>query len=236
MTGDEPTADSWPRTHTGFTHAVIMGDIVGSETAPSVTRLHQIFNAAVAAANEEFGEALVAPLTITLGDEFQGLATGLSLGFAIISRVRYTLLAQGVACRFALGIASIQTPVDPARAWNLMGPGLAQTRTKLEEKRRAHAYRFHLPSEPVIESLLEAVGLSLTLTEADWTERQREIALRLLPSLDLSTADLADEIGVGRRTVNKIRSAARVDFYAAQWQAIQTALEALDRSYGFADV
>lgn len=235
MTDTQLAAEPWLRSHAGFTHAVVMGDIVGSEKASSTAQLHNIFNAAVDAANTEFAEALAAPLTITLGDEFQGLATSLSHGFAMISRVRYSLLAQGVACRFALGVAKIETPVDPTRAWNLLGPGLAQTREKLEAKRRPHAYRFHLPGEPVIEALLEAVGLALTVVEDDWTERQQEIALRLLPSQDLTTADLAREIGVTRRTVNKIRSAARLDFYESEWQALQTALAALDRSYGFGD-
>ncbi len=212
-----------------------MGDIVGSESAPSSTELHRIFNAAVDDANARFADDLVAPLTITLGDEFQGLATGLEAGFAIATHLRYTLLAQEVACRFALGVARIETPISRERAWNLMGPGLAQTRSRLDDKRRPHAYRFHLPGEPLAETLLEAVGLALTVIELDWTERQREIATSLLQAQDATAADLARRIGVTTRNVNKIRSAARLDVYDAEWQAMQTALKTLDRRYGFAD-
>lgn len=224
-----------PPTTAGVTHVAVMGDLVGSGAAPSSARLHRVFNAAVDDANARFAEALAAPLTITLGDEFQGLAASLTAGFAIASFLRYVLLAQDVPCRFALGAARIETPVSGPRAWNLMGPGLAQTRAKLEDKRRPHAYRFHLPGEPLVEPLLEAVGLALTVIELDWTERQREVATSLLRAQDASGAQLARRLGVTARNVNKIRSAARLDVYEAEWQAMQTALAGLDRRYGFAD-
>lgn len=219
----------------GFTHVALMGDIVASGSAPSSRRLHEIFNAAVDEANVRFATSLASPLTITLGDEFQGLATGLSAGFAIASHLRYVLLSQGVACRFALGLTRIETPVSRERAWNLMGPGLAETRAKLGEKRRPHAYRFHLPGEPLYETLLEAVGLALTVIETDWTERQREIATSLLKAQGATTEALARRDGVTARNINKIRAAARLDVHEAEWQAMRTALKGLDEAYGFAD-
>lgn len=218
-----------------FTHVAVMGDLVASGAAPSSARLHAIFNAAVDDANQRFAARLASPLTITLGDEFQGLAASLQAGFAIASHLRYVLLAQDVACRFAVGVARIETPVSPARAWNLMGPGLAETRAKLGDKRRPHAYRFHLPGEPLYETLLEAVGLALTVIETDWTGRQRDVATRLLRAQDASTAALAKREGVTARNINKIRAAARLDVHEAEWQAMQSALEGLDQIYGFAD-
>lgn len=229
-----PQALSDPPATGSFTHVAVMGDIIGSESAASSARLYTIFNAAIDEANTRFATTLASPLTITLGDEFQGLAGGLAAGFAIATYLRYVLLAQDVACRFALGVTRIETPVSSARAWNLMGPGLAQTRAKLEDKRRPHAYRFHLPNEPLYETLLEAVGLALTLIERDWTERQREIATSLLKAQDASTETLARREGVTRRNINKIRAAARLDVHDAEWQAMQTALEGLDQRYGFA--
>ena len=50
------------------THAVLMGDIVGSERAPSMKAVHRVFNKAVADVNVANAAHIASPLTITLGD------------------------------------------------------------------------------------------------------------------------------------------------------------------------
>ena len=65
------------------TYAVVMGDLVASEAASSRRALHRTFNAAIDTANAAFAAALASPLTITLGDEFQGLAGDLPTAMRI---------------------------------------------------------------------------------------------------------------------------------------------------------
>src|SRR4051794_24660165 len=125
----QPNETMWqPRTC-----AVLMGDLIESEAAADVARLHMTFNRAIHHMNERTAESLVSPLTITLGDEFQGLFKTLSGGLRTMRQLRFELLAQHVPCRFALGVARLETPVATESAWNMMGPGLAQTRAKLSE-------------------------------------------------------------------------------------------------------
>jgi hypothetical protein len=52
--------------------------IVGSERARSVKTVHRVFNKAIDFANERYADGIESPLTITLGDEFQGLLRTLS--------------------------------------------------------------------------------------------------------------------------------------------------------------
>src|SRR4051794_25517593 len=105
-------------------YAAIMGDLVRSGSASSIEELHAKFNGAVNQQNRIRRGSLVSPLTITLGDEFQGLSKTLVESLSIVRVLRLHLLARGVDCRFAIGLAQIQTPINVARAWNMMGPGL----------------------------------------------------------------------------------------------------------------
>jgi hypothetical protein len=209
-------------------YAVVMGDIVGSEAANSIAALHIVFNEAVKASNKQYKLKIVSPLTITLGDEFQGLATSLSAGLRVVRFLRHHLLARKVECRFVLGLAQLESPVNRAKSWNMMGPGLSNARQKLDDKRLPNAYRFSFPEDPVLETILDAVGLSITDIENGWTPRQFEIAQELLANNDLNAA-LASRLGVALRTLYKIRHAARMDLYESQWAAIDTVITDLDK-------
>jgi hypothetical protein len=216
---------------TPYTHAAVMGDLVASEGAPSSAKLHAIFNQAVIETNRREAARLSSPLTITLGDEFQGLCRTLSDGVLLVQGLRLLLLGEQVECRFAVGAVRIQTPVNRERAWNMMGPGLADTREKLTDKRNPNAYRFFLPETKTAEALLEAVGYSLTLTETRWTVRQQEV---VRASLDSSVTDaaLAGQLGLSVRNLYKVRSAAQFEFYRDQWETLNLAMAELDQQYG----
>lgn len=215
------------------THAVVMGDLVGSEAAPSVRRLHADFNEAVRAVNRRRRKQLTSPLTITLGDEFQGLTQSLAAGLAVVRDLRTSLLADNVECRFVLGLVRLETPLNVQKSWNMMGPGLATARDKLVDKRHHNAYRFSLPDEPVLETLLDAIGLSITEAERGWTDRQFEIVGASMTRSD-QNAELAARLGIAENTLYKIRRAARFDFYQTQWEALDVAIADLDRRHGLA--
>ncbi|MDP3489662.1 MAG: SatD family protein [Phenylobacterium sp.] len=206
-----------------------MGDLVSSEDAASVVGLHGVFNSAIDAANRRASSAMASPLTITLGDEFQGLSASLRAGLDVLRDVQAHLLAEGVACRFVLGVARLETPINSARAWNMMGPGLAASRERLADKRDPNAYRFHLPGQPAVEILMEAVGAGLSEIEQDWTARQREV---VLASAAESAAELAGRLNISLPTLYKIRRAGRFELYGRQWRALETMAAALDETYG----
>jgi hypothetical protein len=206
-----------------------MGDLIASERSPDRARLHADFNAAVQAANRGADAALVSPLTITLGDEFQGLAVTLVDALVLVRRLRLTLLAADVECRFAIGRVRLSSPVNRERAWNMMGEGLAETRDRLNEKSVGNAYRFHLgpDADPVIERLMDAVGSALTRAERGWTDRQRTVMLALLAE-GRSVEQLSTTLKVTPRAVYKIRDAAGWDACSGWWDDLTTAAAALD--------
>lgn len=207
-------------------YAVIMGDLVRSERAASIEHLHDRFNAAINHQNTSYQQSLASPLTITLGDEFQGLVMSLASALAIARALRFQLLSEGIECRFAIGLAEPKTPINPDRAWNMMGPGLARTRSKLDEKRTQSLYRFSVTDDPVMETALEALGAGVTMIERRWTGQQREDITALLAGA--SPADIARQRNVSVHSIYKVRASGDYDTYVMQWRAIQDILTHID--------
>ncbi len=212
-----------------FTHAVIMGDLVSSESAQSVKRLHARFNKAVETANASRQKDIVSPLTITLGDEFQGLTHSLTSAFEIARMLRLALLAEKIDCRFVIGLANIETPVNRRTAWNMMGPGLAAAREKLGHKQDPNAIRFSLPGEVVLETLLDAVGRSITDIQQGWTDRQLQLVIASEANGQSAVAT-ARQLQIAMNTYYKIKRAARLDLHEDQWSALALAVAQLDRT------
>jgi hypothetical protein len=213
----------------GRNAAVVMGDVVSSRSLEPAM-LHDLFNAAVARANLLVPAQLLSPLTITLGDEFQGLARTLATAAELARAIRLDLLARGVDCRLVIGTARLETPLNVAQAWNMMGEGLAEARGVLNARRDLSLYRFSLPGRTVLQRTLDAVGAALTQIERRWTVRQRETIIGSLD--DRAVARMAAEQGVVPRSVYKVRQAGGFDLYAELWSALAAQLAALDAEEG----
>lgn len=210
-------------------YAVVMGDLVSSEDNASREAFHRLFNEAVDRQNRVHRDVLASPLTITLGDEFQGLVGSLERAVHVVRDVRLDLLSYGVECRFAIGATRLYTPLNRDRAWNMMVRGLSRTREKLNEKRTSTLYRFALPNEPAIESVLEALGAGLTSIERRWTEQQRRDITESLSGRRPS--EIARRRNVSVHSVYKVRGSGDFDLYVVQWQAMIEALTHLDTLY-----
>jgi hypothetical protein len=212
--------------------AVVMGDIIDSERQRPGNDLSRDFNNSVRAANRKYRAAVVSPLTITLGDEFQGLAKRMTKGFEIITKLRSDLQELGVRCRFVLGAVRLDTKINTEKAWNMMGDGLAQARERLNDKRDPNVYRFSIYDDPFRQQLFDAIGLSLTKIEDGWTPTQRRY-VRLQKELG-NVGDAAAKLGVSARAVYKVLEAANWAYYQHQENAISSALSGLDEEYGMA--
>lgn len=209
---------------------VVMGDLVRSEQSLAPEMLHEWFNEAVDWQNAAHAQALASPLTITLGDEFQGVTRSLGRALPIMRDLRLRLMARAIECRFVIGLVEIRTAVNPDKAWNMMGPGLGHARDKLNEKKGGMLYRFSLPHDPLAETVLDALGVGLTTIERGWTDRQRSDIDALVGGA--SPAELARCRDVSVHSIYKVRSSGHYDAYVTQWQAIEAALAALDAREG----
>jgi DNA-binding phage protein len=210
------------------TYAISMGDLVRSTQHTDPNELHLLFNQVVAQANQRFAESIASPLTITLGDEFQGLSTSLRRGVELNHFVRMSLLLEGVSTRLVLGIGAIDTAVNPKNAWNMMGEGLSKAREKRNAKKSFNCYRFSFPEHAQLERLLDSVGESLTKVESEWTKTQMAYVARKLSQPEKSISLIARDLGISRNSLYKVLRSANADFYTGQLESIAEALQTED--------
>ena len=206
---------------------VVMGDIVGSERSSAPDMLHAAFNQVVDEHNQRFSDALASPLTITLGDEFQGLTPSLMHALPIVQSMRFKLLERSIDCRFILGQADLSTPINKKNAWNMMGRGLSRAREKLNDKRVNTFYKFSLLGNELTEQLLDALGVGLSMIEQGWTRRQQEDIRDILSGQ--SASEIANRRNVSVHSVYKVRASGHFEAYEIQWTAIAKAFQAVDR-------
>ncbi len=208
-------------------YAVVMGDLVRSESSLPVEFLHARFNQAVDRQNFEHAANLLSPLTITLGDEFQGITHTVIQAIEIARGMRQELLAEKIDCRFVVGTVEIKSPINSSKAWNMMGPGLARARNKLNQKKANQFYRFSISEAPITEVLLDAIGVGLSAIERSWTDQQREDISALIGGL--SPAELSERRNVSVHSIYKVRSSGNFDAYTHQWNAVNKALSELEK-------
>ena len=205
-----------------------MGDLVHSTAHADPRKLHLLFNQIVTQANQRFADSIASPLTITLGDEFQGLSTSLVRGFELNHFVRMSLLLKGVSTRLVLGIGAIDTAVNPKNAWNMMGEGLSKARDKLNDKKSLNCYRFSFPQHAQLELLLDCVGESMTNEETDWTNTQMEYVTRKLSKPKKSVSLIAQDLGITPNSMYKVLRSANSNFYEKQLKTMSEVLRMED--------
>lgn len=111
---------------------ILMGDIIKSRGKDQI--LVQIeFAKLISACNAEFASSLKSKLTITLGDEFQGVLAEESAFPSILAWLEENKwrLKVPIEMRYSLGFGEISTPINPEIAHGMLGSGLTQTREAL---------------------------------------------------------------------------------------------------------
>src|SRR5690606_22735322 len=104
---------------------ILMGDIVGSSERPGAP-LMAAFQKIIAAANETFAQKILSPLTITLGDEFQGVVGDLHSVVCMVFYIDRELidLKDPFRIRYSLNYGVIDTPINTKSAHQMLGEGL----------------------------------------------------------------------------------------------------------------
>ncbi len=111
---------------------ILMADIVDSSGYPSKPLIGE-FKYLVKKINNEFKTSITSPLTITLGDEFQGILTDLSSAVNIIFRMEELIVARasGFKLRYVLAYGEVETPIEEKHAHGMLGKGLTEARHRL---------------------------------------------------------------------------------------------------------
>jgi SatD family (SatD) len=108
---------------------IIMADIIDSSQMEAVLLQNQFKNC-IEITNKKFKKNMVSPLTITLGDEFQGVAKSLKNCINIIFFIE-EFIAQKTfdfQLRYVINYGEIATPINTEIAYSMLGEGLTKAR------------------------------------------------------------------------------------------------------------
>ena len=141
-------------------YAALIGDFVQSKSIENRGEVQRSFAAVCADLNKEReGLGLVSPLTITLGDEFQGVFGNVARLWECVLRIEAAM--EPVAIRFAVGLGTISTDIQHDTALGMDGPAFYVARAAMEQLKKGDA-RYRLgglgDEEAFINAALELIA------------------------------------------------------------------------------
>jgi len=111
---------------------ILMADIIGSRKKSGVDLMSR-FKKIVSSVNSKEKDNLLSPLTITIGDEYQGIAHSLSAAIRILTSMEEQIVLDGkpFRLRHVILVGGVDTPINPSSAHGMLGQGLTKARETL---------------------------------------------------------------------------------------------------------
>jgi hypothetical protein len=165
---------------------IMMADIQGSSELPGDTVM-EVFSNVVSEANKKFIDGILSPLSITLGDEFQGVVDNMDVVREIIFFMDQELLTVKpfFTLRMVAGYGTIDTPLNKETSYGMLGEGLTAARERLNELKKSEEYIqvFGNPSQETDRIQTLAFRWYRSLYQG-WPEKDRQIAADFIREVD----------------------------------------------------
>lgn len=204
-------------------YIAIIGDIKDSRKLESRREIQDKLEAVLKTINFKYKGQIASKLTITLGDEFQGLLTDGATAASIVEEIKMEMAP--VHIRFGIGNGKIFTNIDIERAIGADGPAYYCAREAInylkenEKKKKTPVadVRFKFDRRGVLnqsvcveETLLNTVFELIYTIEKEWSEKQRQAVWDMQKYGDVQQ-DAAERLNIVQSTLN--RSLAKAHYY-----------------------
>ncbi len=160
---------------------VLMADIVGS-TKKKSKLLMADFKNSVAEINRSDKKHILSPLTITLGDEFQGVVKDAYGAFRIVFDLELSLmrLKRPFRLRYVIQEGRIDTKLNRMKAYEMLGPGLTAARKQLNAMKSSKTrFKIELSDQPLTAQLALVMNSYQGITD-QWTPAQQKVVVAFL--------------------------------------------------------
>ncbi len=206
-----------PRPPAG-TFSCVTCDLVASTSVPDRAQLQLRIEQVLQRANAEEAAGLVVPLSVTLGDEWQGLLRSAEAAFRLEFQLRRWL--HPLRMRSGIGLGAVATAIRERTA-QMDGPCFHRSRAALLAAKKRHGPATVLDSgRPELDAWVNA-GERLLLGVMDrWTGRQFECVMAWLDHGSEPAA--ARALGIAQPTLHK-------SVAAALGKEVQSMMEARNR-------
>lgn len=128
-------------------YPILMADIVDSRKADQILLINE-FKRAVHYINNRWEMSIMSPLTITLGDEFQGVIKDMESCYKLVFDMEEFIIEHSLSIklRYVMNYGIIETPINRDIAYEMLGDGLTQAREQLN-KLKSSSNRFMILSD-----------------------------------------------------------------------------------------
>jgi len=154
-------------------YLVIIGDIIKSRELNNRYQVQQEFDSAVHETQQTYGEGLISPITLTIGDEFQSVMRNGRGLFKIIDDL--DLKMRPVQLRYGIGIGKINTAINSKISIGMDGPAFHMARDALDRcKKEKTRYDFRFKN-PDIEQRINILLNWIDASTRNWSDEKRNI-------------------------------------------------------------
>jgi SatD family (SatD) len=194
---------------------IIMADVINSSSYLD-DFLQENLKKTVEYINKKHKKGILSPLTITLGDEFQGITKNLKAGIQIIFDIEEYILKENLAfsLRFVFSYGKIGTAINSEIAYGMLGEGLSLARKSLTDLKKTDE-RFEISTSKKTKS--EAINEAFKVYQhilAKWgSPSEKEIVSLYLNELDYK--GIALEMGKTRSQIWKREKTLNISSYFA---------------------
>jgi len=202
-----------------------MADIIKSRNE-NPNQLMTKFKSLVNTINKEQKKLILTPLTITLGDEFQGIASSMENGVNLIFAIEEMIIKKGlnIKLRYVLNYGKIETKINTLIAHEMLGEGLTYSRKKLESSKKEDQ-RFKIinnSKENPDEYINEAFSLYQDIVD-NWKEKDLETVSKFLVFDDYKI--VAEKINTNASSAWRRKKSLKINEYASIKKIILHLLE-----------
>ena len=199
---------------------IIMADIIDSSTYPG-DELMEDFKNAVTQINKNNIHHIASPLTITLGDEFQGIVKGLNSAISIIFQLDELTLKSELdyKLRYVVNYGVVDTDINKKNSYEMLGEGLTTARKKIEELKSSNSEIEILGIE---EKSSAKLNIALRLYRSiynDWYQKDKSLVCEFLQ--DDNYRALAEKHGRDPSSMWRKKKSLKIEDFKASKELIE---------------
>lgn len=195
-------------------YPILMADIINSNQKKATPLINQ-FKETVSAINYKWSQKIISPLTITLGDEFQGITHSVKTGIQIIFDIEEFILSQGFdfKLRYVLEFGEIATPINKKIAYEMLGEGLTNARKQLNSlKNEENRFLIRLNnSDDMIQNTLNDSFKLYQYFIDSWNLKDYQLAYQFLINTDYK--EIAKNLNLNNSTTWRREKSLHIEEY-----------------------
>jgi len=194
-------------------YIIIMADIIDSRKNDQKELMNQ-FKKVTKEVNYDQKKVLLSPMTITLGDEFQGIVDSVESAVNLIFFIEEKIIHDhaGFKLRYVIFEGAIDTPINKVTAHEMLGDGLTKARETLEETKNSNCrYHFSLKNKKKSDALVDSMYIYQSILD-DWkVSKDYHLITTFIKHRDYKK--VADELGKTRSQIWKREKSLKIEAY-----------------------